>query len=48
VDIEPGCVEFAVHTHRQTLLSVEGHVPCNKPADCPDGLICDIKIQTCK
>ena len=48
LELEPGCVDFTVHTHRQTLLSVEGHVPCNKPADCPDGLVCDIKIQTCK
>jgi hypothetical protein len=48
IDLEPGCVEFAVRSHRQTLLSVEGHIPCNKPADCPDGQVCDLPTQTCK
>lgn len=43
-----GCVDFTVRSHRETLLAVEGHTPCNKPADCPDGQMCDIMIQTCK
>lgn len=43
-----GCVDFTVRSHRETLLAVEGHTPCNKPADCPDGQVCDIMIQTCK
>ncbi|MBL9099651.1 MAG: hypothetical protein JNL82_01770 [Myxococcales bacterium] len=46
--LAPGCVEFAVRSHRETLLGVEGHTPCNKPDDCPEGQICDILIQTCK
>jgi hypothetical protein len=46
--LEPGCVEFAVRSHRETLLGVEGHTPCNKPDDCPEGQTCDIMIQTCK
>ncbi len=48
IELEPGCVDFAVRSHDATLLAVEGHTPCNKPADCPDGQVCDIKIQTCK
>lgn len=48
VALEPGCVEFVVESHRQTLLSVEGHIPCDMPGDCPDGQVCDLKIQTCK
>jgi hypothetical protein len=48
VDLPPGCVDFAVRSHVQTLLSVEGHIPCKKPADCPDGQVCDILIETCK
>jgi hypothetical protein len=48
VDLEPGCVEFTVHSHVQTLLSVEGHIPCDSPDDCPDGQVCDLPVQTCK
>lgn len=48
LDLPPGCVEFAVRSHVQTLLSVEGHIPCKKPGDCPDGQVCDILIETCK
>jgi hypothetical protein len=47
VEIEPGCVEFLVYSHHQTSMSVEGHVPCDDPGDCPAGLVCDISIQTC-
>lgn len=48
VVLEPGCVEFAVRSHRETLLGVEGHTPCNNQDDCPEGQMCDIMIQTCK
>ncbi len=48
LDVGAGCVDFTVRSHRETLLAVEGHTPCNKPADCPDGQVCDIMIQTCK
>lgn len=48
VEIDPGCVEFTVLSHAATLLSVEGHTPCNTPQDCPEGQVCDILIQTCK
>lgn len=47
VEIEPGCVEFLVYSHHQTSMSVEGHVPCDDPGDCPAGFVCDILIQTC-
>lgn len=47
VDIAPGCVEFLVYSHHQTSMSVEGHVPCDDPGDCPSGYVCDIPIQTC-
>jgi len=47
VDIEPGCVELVVFSHDQTQLDVEGHTPCDQPADCPDGQMCDLMIQTC-
>lgn len=48
IALEPGCVDFAVRSHRQTQLAVAGHIPCNKPDDCPDGKICDLMNQTCK
>lgn len=47
VDLAPGCVEFLVRSHAQTLLDVEGHTPCDAPADCPEGQMCDLMIQTC-
>jgi hypothetical protein len=47
VDLAPGCVEFLVRSHQQTLLDVEGHTPCDAPADCPMGQMCDVMIQTC-
>lgn len=48
VELPPGCVEFAVRSHRQTLLSVAGHIPCDSQGDCPDGQVCDLPVQTCK
>jgi hypothetical protein len=47
VDLTPGCVDFTVRSHVQTQLDVEGHTPCDAPADCPDGQMCDLMIQTC-
>ncbi len=47
VTIEPGCVELVVRSHDQTMLSVEGHTPCDAPNDCPKGQLCDLKLQTC-
>jgi hypothetical protein len=47
VDIRPGCVEFVSRSHRQTALTVDGHTPCDAPADCPEGEMCDLMIQTC-
>ena len=47
VDIEPGCVDFAVRSHQQRVVRVAGHTPCNVPADCPDGQTCDVMNQTC-
>ena len=47
VEIEPGCVDCLVYSHHQTSMSVEGHVPCDDPGDCPAGQVCDILIQTC-
>lgn len=47
VQLEPGWVELAVRSHRQTPLTVEGHTPCDSPEDCREGQTCDLKIQTC-
>lgn len=48
VEIAPGCVEFVVRSHVQNDLSVSGHTPCNGPADCPDGEMCNMELQTCE
>lgn len=47
VEIEPGCVQFDIFSHRAGDLQVEGHVPCTGEGDCPDGMTCDIPTQTC-
>jgi hypothetical protein len=48
VQITPGCVEFGVRAHRRGMLTVIGHTPCNVPEDCPEGLMCNVAIQTCE
>ncbi len=47
VDIEPGCVDFAVRSHDQLVVWVAGHTPCNVTPDCPKGQTCDVMNQTC-
>lgn len=47
VDIEPGCVDFAVRSHEQVMVTIQGHTPCNVPGDCPKGQTCDVMNQTC-
>ena len=44
---EVGCVELQVSSHRGASLEVAGHTPCTNDNDCPDGLSCDLMIQTC-
>jgi hypothetical protein len=48
VELEPGCVDFAVRSHDQLLVRVAGHTPCNVTADCPKGETCDVMNQTCE
>jgi hypothetical protein len=47
VEIEPGCVDFAVRSHDQLRVWIAGHTPCNTTPDCPDGQVCDVPNQTC-
>ena len=47
VDAEFGCVEFVVFSHLQGNLQVEGHIPCDDPDDCPEGMECDFATNTC-
>ena len=46
-DVEVGCVEFEVSSHVHGDLRVEGHIPCDSPDDCPEGMDCDIPTGTC-
>lgn len=48
IQIEPGCVEFGVRAHQDGMLTVLGHTPCSSDQDCPDGLTCNLAIQTCE
>ncbi|MCK6573415.1 hypothetical protein L6V77_20230 [Myxococcota bacterium] len=41
------CVEFAVTSVRPVPVSVEGHIPCARDADCPVPQTCDLPIQQC-
>ncbi len=47
VEIPPGCVQFTVFSHVMGNLQVEGHIPCDEPEDCPDGMECDFATNTC-
>ena len=47
VDTEAGCVEFEISSHVHGDLAVEGHIPCDSPDDCPEGMECDIPTGTC-
>lgn len=47
MDIEPGCVDFAVRSHDQIMVFITGHTPCNSTPDCPKGQTCDVMNQTC-
>ncbi|MEE9383411.1 MAG: hypothetical protein V3V08_08350 [Nannocystaceae bacterium] len=46
-DVEDGCIEFEVSSSVNGSLLVDGHIPCNNDADCPDDMICDESIQSC-
>ena len=45
--IAEGCVELRVRSFVMVHLTVAGHVPCKKDADCPDGKVCNVPINTC-
>ena len=47
IQIDAGCVEFQVYSHLAAELQVDGHIPCDSPDDCPDGMVCDIPTGTC-
>ena len=47
VDTATGCVEFEVYSHLPGDLQVQGHIPCDSPDDCPEGMECDIPTGTC-
>ncbi len=47
VEHDAGCVEFLVFSHVMGNLQVEGHIPCDDPDDCPEGMECDYATNTC-
>jgi hypothetical protein len=48
VELDAGCVDFAVGAHEQRALKVAGYVPCTKPADCPEGTTCNTMLERCE
>ncbi len=47
VELAAGCVELQVFSNLTGKVQVEGHVPCVKDLDCPEGQTCDLPINTC-
>jgi len=47
VDGDTGCIEFEVVSRLPADLQVEGHIPCDSPDDCPEGMECDYATGTC-
>ena len=45
---DKGCIDFVVGAPRNPSVTVSGHYPCSKPGDCPDGLTCNLPIETCE
>ncbi len=45
---DPGCVEFRTGYRHDGEVAVEGFVPCDEDADCPDGLSCNEPIELCE
>jgi hypothetical protein len=46
-DAEHGCVDLVLHSRRTPDVRVAGFTPCDEPADCVDGLVCDLDLETC-
>jgi hypothetical protein len=47
VDLDSGCVDLRVYSHSEAAVSVDGHTPCVRDEDCPDGERCEVVINTC-
>lgn len=47
-DVGAGCVDFMVDYTLKAKVSVAGHTPCTGPGDCPEGMECNLAIQTCE
>jgi hypothetical protein len=48
IDTETGCIEFLVGSPIAASVSVVGHIPCKKPADCPTGKTCNLTLERCE
>lgn len=48
VDVEQGCVELFVGSPLAADVSVAGHVPCKKAAECPSGKTCNLMLERCE
>lgn len=48
VHIEAGCIDLVVGGPTSPSVTVSGHYPCSKPGDCPEGLVCNVPIETCE
>ncbi len=46
-EVTDGCIEFVIYSFAMGDLQVEGHIPCDDPDDCPEGMECDFDTNTC-
>jgi len=47
MDVETGCVELQVYSEVRGSVTVDGHIPCNSDAQCPEDMHCEVAINTC-
>jgi hypothetical protein len=43
-----GCIGLDVISVARQALSIPGHTPCKRNADCPVGLSCDVASESCR
>ena len=46
-DVKDACIDFEISSSLVKNVKVEGHIPCDNDDDCPAGMTCDKKNQTC-
>ena len=48
VQVEQGCIDFSVVSHRPVEVSVSGYIPCSDAEPCPEGMTCNPETFLCE